>query len=125
MDKNKSFLDGLTPQEEDFMRALWSIGEGEIKDAIEKMEGKDTPYTTIASTVAKLETKGYIKRIGKNRGFVYAPIITEEDYYNHTLKYVVSNFFTGSYKNLIQYFAEEEKLSKAEIREILDLIEEE
>ena len=42
-----------------------------------------------------------------------------------TIKYIVANFFKGSYKSLVQHFAQEEKVSKEEISEILKLIEEE
>ena len=121
---NKEFLNGLSPMEEDFLRALWAIGEGEISDAIKLMEHRDTPYTTIASVVAKLEEKGYVHKIGKRRGHVYAPLISQEEYYGKTLKYLVSNFFTGSYKNMVQYFARHDKVSREEIEEVLRMIDE-
>ncbi|MDO5017138.1 MAG: BlaI/MecI/CopY family transcriptional regulator [Porphyromonas sp.] len=122
---NKEFLNGLTPIEEDFMRALWNIGEGEISDAIKQMEHSDTPYTTIASIVGKLEEKKYVHKVGKRRGHLYAPLISREDYYGRTLKYVVSNFFTGSYKSMVQYFARNEKVTREDIEEILRMIDEE
>lgn len=121
----KDFLNGLIPMEEDFMRALWSIGKGEISDAIKLMEYSDTPYTTIASMVGKLEEKGYVHKVGKKRGHIYEPLVSREDYYGRTLRYVVANFFTGSYKNLVQYFARNEKVSREEIEEILRMIDEE
>ena len=120
---NNHFLNGLSPLEEDFMRALWQVGKGEISDAIPLMEQSETPYTTIASVVSKLESKGYVARVGKRRGHVYAPEVTQEEYYGKTIKYVVSNFFKGSYKSLVQHFAEEEVVSKEDIEEILSLIE--
>ena len=120
-----NFLNGLSPLEEDFMRALWSIGEGEISDAIPLMEHSETPYTTVASVVSKLENKGYVTRTGKRRGHIYAPLVSREEYTDKTIKYIVSNFFKGSYKSLVQHFAQEEKVSKEEISEILKLIEEE
>lgn len=121
--ERKYFLNALTPSEEDVMRAFWAIGKGEINDAIKLMTNGDLPYTTIASTVYKLEKKNYLKRVGKKRGHIFAPVISEQDYARRTVKYVVSNFFTGSYKNLVHFFTEEQDLSKAEIEEILDIIE--
>jgi BlaI family penicillinase repressor len=35
----------------------------------------------------------------------------------------ITNYFNSSYKNLVSYFAEEEKISAEELREILALIE--
>lgn len=123
--KSKEFLNGLSPIEEDFMRALWAIEEGEISDAIKHMVHSDTPYTTIASVVGKLEEKGYIHKVGKKRGHVYAPVVSQEEYFGRTLGYVVSNFFTGSYKNMVQYFAKKERVSREEIEEILEMIDKE
>lgn len=122
--KKNEFLNALTPQEEDVMQAYWQIGEGEISDAIKEMINDELPYTTIASTVYKLEEKQYLKRVGKKRGHIFAPIISEHDYANRTLKYVVSNFFTNSYKDMVAFFAKEQKLTKKEIEEILQMIEE-
>ena len=122
----KSFLDALVPLEEDFMRSLWSIGEdSEIRVIQERMENSQSPYTTIASVANKLEQKGYVQRVGKKRGFLYHAEVSQSDYYNHTLKYVVSNFFKGSYKSLIQHFAAEQNVSKDEIEEVLKMIEDE
>ncbi|MDO4770588.1 BlaI/MecI/CopY family transcriptional regulator [Porphyromonas sp.] len=122
-EKDKSFLNGLSPLEEDFIRALWKIESGEISDVLECMEHSSTPYTTVASIAQKLEKKGYVHRVGKKRGFVYAPRVSEEDYCSNTVGYVVSNFFTGSYKGLIQHFASEGKVSAEDLQEILKMIE--
>lgn len=123
--EEKYFLDALSPLEEDVMRAFWKIGEGEINDAIKLMTNDRLPYTTIASTVNRLDTKKYLKRVGKKRGHVYQPIVSEEDYARKTVKYVVSNYFTGSFKNLVAFFTKEEELTKDEIKEILDMIQNE
>ncbi len=39
----ESFLNGLSPLEEDFMRALWSIECGEISDVIPHMVHSEAP----------------------------------------------------------------------------------
>lgn len=120
----KSFLNGLSPLEEDFVRALWRIESGEISDILARMEHHSTPYTTVASIAQKLERKGYVRRSGKRRGFVYTPVISADDYCSHTVGYVVSNFFTGSYKDLIQHFASSGRVSASDLQEILEMIEE-
>jgi predicted transcriptional regulator len=35
----------------------------------------------------------------------------------------IENYFNNSYKNMVSFFAEEEKISAEELREILDIIE--
>lgn len=120
---NKGIMQ-LTPQEEEVMKLIWQMAPTDIRRIIPKLENPDTPYTTVASTARNLELKGYITKTGKSRGFIYAPLITEEQYSEHTVQRVVKDFFTGSYKQLVQNFAEESKISAIELREIIRLIEE-
>lgn len=120
--KEKKEIAPLTPQEEAIMKALWQISRGEISDIMKLMPESDQPYTTIASMVGKLEENGFVKRTGKRRGFVYAPVVSEQEYYNHSLSKIVSDFFTGSYKDLVRHFAREEKLTKSDLEEILRMI---
>ena len=35
----------------------------------------------------------------------------------------INNYFENSYKNVVSYFAKEEKISVGELKEIIDLIE--
>jgi predicted transcriptional regulator len=37
----------------------------------------------------------------------------------------IDNYFNSSYKNVVSYFAQEEKISVAELKEIIKLIEKE
>ena len=46
-----------------------------------------------------------------------------EDYRKTFMNTAITNYFNSSYKNLVSYFAEEEKISAEELREILALIE--
>ncbi len=54
----------------------------------------------------------------------YFPIVKIEDYRKEFMSTAIDNYFNSSYKNLVSYFAEEEKISASELREILALIEE-
>ena len=39
------------------------------------------------------------------------------------MKNAIENYFNSSYKNLVSFFAEEEKISADELRDILKIIE--
>lgn len=121
--KEKNITVVLSPLEEEIMRAFWKIGSGEISDAIKEMTTTGIPYTTIASMVNKLENNHLLKKEGKRRGHIYRPTISERNYASQGIRHIVSQFFTGSYKDLVSFFAQEQKLSKDEIEEILDMIE--
>jgi predicted transcriptional regulator len=46
-----------------------------------------------------------------------------EEYRKTFMKTAIQNYFGNSYKNLVSFFAEEEKISADELREILNIIE--
>ena len=47
----------------------------------------------------------------------------ENDYKNRFLSGVVRNYFADSYKEMVTFFAEKQKISAEELKEIVRLIE--
>lgn len=113
----------LTPQEETVMIHVWEIGECAIKDVLTKMNKPKPPYTTVASTFDNLLDKEYVtmRRFGNVK--VFKPKITEAAYKRHFISTFVKDYFDNSYKELVSFFAEDEKISQEEISEIIKLIE--
>ena len=116
-------MERLTPQEETVMLHVWQLNECAIKDVVDKMEEPKQPYTTVASIFNNLEIKGYLtmRRFGNVK--VYKPKITEAAYKRHFLSDVVKSYFDNSYKELVSFFAKEQKVSAEDLNEILRLIE--
>ena len=118
-------MEKLTFQEEEIMLIVWRQREGVIKDFLNAMEEPRPPYTTVASIVKNLERKGYVvsKRYGNT--YVYTPAMDENEYKNRFLSGVVRNYFKNSYKEMVTFFAEKQKISAGELQEIIQLIEKE
>lgn len=115
-------MEKLTSQEEEAMLAIWRTGEGNIKAFMENMA--DTPpYTTVASTVKNLEKKGYLSSRLVGNTYLYKPAITEEEYKKRFMGNVVKEYFDNSYKELVNFFVEQKKLSAKELKEIINMIE--
>ncbi len=116
-------MDRLTHQEENVMLYVWQLKECAIKDVVDKMEEPKPPYTTVASIFQNLENKGYLtmKRFGNVK--VYKPKILESAYKRHFLSSVVQDYFDNSYKELVSFFAKEQKITTEELNEIIQLIE--
>lgn len=116
-------MERLTPQEETVMLHIWELEKCAIKDVVERMSEPKPPYTTVASTFNNLEKKEYItmRRYGNVK--VYKPKITEAAYKLHFLSDVVKSYFDDSYKELVSFFAKEEKITQEELSEIIQLIE--
>jgi BlaI family transcriptional regulator, penicillinase repressor len=115
-------MEKLTYQEEEAMLAIWRTGEGNIKSFMENMK-EPPPYTTVASTVKNLEKKGYLESKAVGNTYLYKPAISEEDYKKRFMGTVVKEYFDNSYKELVNFFVEQKKLSAKELREIISMIE--
>lgn len=116
-------MDKLTPQEEQAMIAVWKTGEGNVKMFLENMDGPKPPYTTLASTIKNLEKKQLLKSRMVGNTYLYKSALTEEEFKKSIMSGVVKNYFANSYKELVNFFVEQKKLSPKELKEIIDLIE--
>ena len=115
-------MEKLTYQEEEAMLAIWKTGEGNIKSFMEQMD-TSLPYTTVASTVKNLEKKGYLGSRLSGNAYLYKAIISEEEYKKKFMGAVVKEYFDNSYKELVNFFVEQKKLSARELKEIIEMIE--
>ena len=113
----------LTIPEEQAMQAVWRTGEGNIKSIMENMD-EPAPYTTVASVVKNLEKKEYLTSRLVGNAYLYKPVISEEEYKKKFMGNVVKEYFDNSYKELVNFFVEQKKLSAKELKEILKMIEE-
>lgn len=56
----------LTKFEFQIMEALWAAGDVSIREILESLPGKRRPaYTTVQTTVYRMETKGIVRRVRK------------------------------------------------------------
>ncbi len=117
-------MEKLTQQEEDLMKVIWNNGEGNVKLFLEKMPDPKPPYTTLASTIKNLEKKGYVSSGLLGNTYLYKPVISAEDYKHQFMLGFVEHYFNNSYKEMVNFFVSQKKLKPKELKEIIDLIEE-
>ena len=120
--RNKKIMKQLTPQEEQLMLIVWQTGKGFVKDYREKYPSPLPPYTTVATIMKKLENKGYVHSKLYGNTYEFTPKIKEAEYKKTFVSGVVNNFFSNSYKEMVSFFAAEEKLSEKDLEEILAMI---
>lgn len=116
-------MEKLTFQEEELMLIVWKLKGGAVKDFLDEMEEPRPPYTTIASVIKNLERKGFVTSRRYGNLYVYTPVIDENEYKNTFLSRVVRDYFENSYKEMVTFFAEKQKISAEELQEIIRLIE--
>ena len=117
-------MEKLTHVEEETMQAVWRTGEGNVKAFMEKLD-EPAPYTTIASVIKNLEKKGYLSSRLVGNAYLYKPAVSESEYKKKFMGSVVKEYFDNSYKELVNFFVEQKKLSAKELKEIISLIEKE
>lgn len=115
-------MEKLTHTEEETMQAVWRTGEGNVKAFMEHLD-ESLPYTTVASTIKNLEKKGYLYSRLAGNAYLYKPAISEEEYKKKFMGNVVKEYFDNSYKELVNFFVEQKKLSAKELKEIINMIE--
>jgi predicted transcriptional regulator len=116
-------MEKLTQQEELAMQAIWKIGTGFVKDFLEAHSAPAPPYTTLASTIKNLEKKGFLESKKRGNVYEYTPVIEEGVYKQKFMNGFVKNYFENSYKELVTFFAKENKISPDDLKEIINMIE--
>ncbi|QNL51806.1 BlaI/MecI/CopY family transcriptional regulator [Olivibacter sp. SDN3] len=122
---NKIFLEKLSFAEEQAMQAIWQLNGGFVKELLNHLDDSKLPYTTLASTVKNLEKKGYIKGVKYANAYRYESVVPEEQYKTLFMKNFVSDYFKNSYKELVSFFAKEEKITAEDLKDIVRMIEKE
>ena len=113
----------LTNKEEEVMHILWRLKKAFVKDIMSEIHDDQPHYNTLSTMVRNLEEKGFVAYNAFGKTHQYYPIVAIEQYRKQFLDTAIDTYFDSSYKNMVSHFAQEEKISAAELREILAIIE--
>jgi BlaI family transcriptional regulator, penicillinase repressor len=86
------------------LRALWSLGEGNVK-AVQQVVAESRPlaYTTIMTVLDRLVRKGMLARRKVGRSFSYAPQATRDAARRAAVRELLEGYFDGSVEALIVF----------------------
>ncbi|EAS18869.1 antibiotic resistance-related regulatory protein, Penicillinase repressor family [Flavobacteria bacterium BBFL7] len=115
-------MEKLTQKEEEVMQALWQLKKAFVKEIVPQLSGSNH-YNTVSTIVRKLEEKGYVAYEAFGKTHRYYPVIDKEAYRNTFVNSAMTRYFNDSYKNMVSFFAREEKITASDLREILEMIE--
>lgn len=113
----------LTNKEEEVMHILWKLDKAFVKDVMAEISDDQPHYNTLSTIIRNLEDKGFVGHRAFGKTHQYYPTIKKEDYRKRFMNTAIDTYFNSSYKNMVSFFANEEKISADELREILDMIE--
>ncbi|WP_343023010.1 BlaI/MecI/CopY family transcriptional regulator [Flavobacterium sp. PL12] len=113
----------LTNKEEEIMHIIWKLKKAFVKEVMAEITEDQPHYNTLSTMVRNLEEKGYVAYNAFGNTHQYYPIVPIEEYRKKFMNTAIDNYFNSSYKNMVSFFAKEEKISAEELREILAMIE--
>jgi len=86
------------------LKALWSLGEGNVGEVRRLVsESKPLAYTTVMTVLERLARRNIVSRRKSGRAFVYAPHISRDSIRRLALKEFVDGFFDGSPEKLAEF----------------------
>jgi BlaI family penicillinase repressor len=113
----------LTNKEEEIMHILWKLKKAFVKEVMAEITEDQPHYNTLSTIIRNLEEKGYVSYNAFGNTHQYYPLVTIEEYRKRFMNTAIDNYFNSSYKNMVSFFAKEEKITADELREILAMIE--
>ncbi len=113
----------LTNKEEEIMQVLWNLKKAFVKELVKELPNPKPHYNTISTTIRKMEDKGFVGHNAFGKTHQYYPLISKEEYLKMDMQKTITNYFDDSYKNVVSFFAKEEKISIEDLKEIIRLIE--
>ena len=113
----------LTKAEEQVMWVLWKLGKGFLKEIIEATPEPKPHSNTIATILKILVEKDFVEYSIHGRNNLYKPLITQAEYGKKSVNQLIKGYFNGSPARLVSQFITDQKLSEAELEQLLQQIQ--
>ncbi|TPG70178.1 BlaI/MecI/CopY family transcriptional regulator [Brevibacillus laterosporus] len=116
----------ISDSEWEVMKVLWSKKSPQTaNDIIKALEGhKDWMPKTIRTLINRLVQKNAISyHQDKGRGYFYYPVVSQDDYLQVETKSFLQRLYGGALQPLLVNFLKDEKLSKEEISELKNILD--
>ncbi len=107
------------------MQILWKLEKAFVKDIIVHLPNPKPAYNTVSTIVRIMEKKGFVRYKAFGKTHEYFPVIGKSEYTRKFMRNFVKNYFSNSYKQMVSFFAKEEKISIEEMEEMRKMIDEE
>ena len=113
----------LTRKEEEIMNHFWDKGAMFVRELLDLYAEPKPHFNTLSTMVRTLEANGYVSHKAYGNSYQYYPIVSREDYAGSSFKGIVSSYFNNSYLNAVSALVKEEKISLADLKDLINQIE--
>ncbi|MFK7960920.1 MAG: BlaI/MecI/CopY family transcriptional regulator [Phycisphaerales bacterium] len=118
-------LDELGDLQRQILETIWSRREATVADVRESLavDGRDLAYTTVLSTIQKLEKRGWLTHRTEGRTHVYRSARSREDAGRGSVRGLVERLFGGRSAVVMQHLVDDERLTGGELAELRAMID--
>ncbi len=110
----------LTKAEEQVMQYLWEMGEGLVKDVLDRFDDPKPARNTVSTVIRVLEKKGFVGHRDFGKVYVYYPLVNKSEYSKGQLFGLLKDYFNNSFPAMATFFARENDLSIKELERLLE-----
>ena len=122
MKKKKNDL--LTEVELEFMNELWALGEGTVRDVLERLpEDRNLAYTSGATILRILEQKSFVTSRKEGKSHVYIPSLAKDEYQARSLKDLSAKLFDDTPASLVAALVNDGELTEEALGQIRALVD--
>ena len=113
----------LSKLESRILELLWERGNASIREIQESFPEPRPAYTTIQTTVYRMEAKGTVRRLRKvSNAHIFEPLVAR-DVARHRLLDEILSLFGGRAQPMMAQLAEAGKLTREDIRELEKVVD--
>ncbi len=122
---NLSDIEKLGHLQSRVLEAVWELGEATVHQLVATFAKtyKPTAYTTILSTLQKLDRAGWVKHKMAGRQYVYSATKAKGQVYNASIMRIVGRSFGGDPVKLVCHVLETETLTPEQIANVRRLLQ--
>lgn len=116
----------LSDSEIYIMHVIWANGQATSFDILDKVrKDKKLSENTVRTLLARMVKKGAIcigEKIGKT--YIYKPLIDKNEFLRVKSNNFLENIYEGAMSSMLLNFVKDKKLSKKDVKDLLDKIDE-
>jgi predicted transcriptional regulator len=122
MKKKKNEL--LTEVELEFMTELWALGEGTVRDVLDKLpKDRNLAYTSGATILRILEQKAFVTSRKSGKSHIYTPTLAKDAYQTRSLKNLSMKLFDDTPVSLVARLVNDDELTEEALGQIRALVD--
>lgn len=110
----------LTRAEEQVMQSIWKLGAAYLKEIMEEQPDPKPHSNTVATILKILVEKGFVDVKVHGRIHQYYPLVSKEAYSSNSIQNLVSNYFEGSFADVVSLMVKNKKLKAKDLELLLE-----